>query len=489
MRKGVLKLGFTLRCLFILIEIIKVIIRKERLVMRDTIVAIATALGSGGISIIRISGDDAFFVIDKIFQAKNKAKQLSKEKSHTIHYGFIVDGDEIIDEAMVTIMRAPSTYTRENIIEINCHGGIIVTRKILELVLSQGVRLAEPGEFTKRAFLNGRIDLSQAEAVCDIINAKNDIALKNSLKQLRGREFQIIKSIRDGIIREIAFIEAALDDPEHMSLEGFSSELYNKLDKYCKSIEDLILSSRNGKLIKEGIKTVILGKPNVGKSSLLNILLGEDRAIVTDIAGTTRDTLEETIRLGDITLNIIDTAGIRSTEDTVEKIGVDKAMRMAKEADLIIYVLDSSTPLDDNDETILNLITEKKAILLLNKSDLFPRITTDEIREKSKHPIVITSFLEHRGIEELEQIIKEMFFKGEITFDEDIYITNERHIEAFTNALSSLNMVRESISNDMPEDFYSIDLMAAYEELGRILGENVGEDLINMIFAEFCMGK
>ena len=455
----------------------------------DTIAAIATGLSSGGISIIRISGTYAFSIIDNIYQSKYKNKLLSKQKSHTIHYGFIIDGEDIIDEAMVTIMRGPSTYTREDVIEINCHGGIIVTRKILDTVLRQGARLAEPGEFTKRAFLNGRIDLSQAEAVCDIINAKNDIALKNSIKQLKGRELEIIKSIRDNILRDIAFIEAALDDPEHISIEGFSGDLYKHIDYYSQSINKLILGSKSGKLIKEGIKTVILGKPNVGKSSLLNILVREDRAIVTDIAGTTRDTLEETIRLNNITLNIIDTAGIRSTEDTVEKIGVEKAMRMAKEADLIIYVLDSSTPLDNNDEIILSLITDKKAILLLNKSDLSPIITADDLKKKLQHPIINTSFLELKGLEELEELIKEMFFKGDISFDEEIYITNDRHIEAFTNTLEALDMVKESINCNMPEDFYSIDLMTAYEELGKILGENVGEDLINMIFSEFCMGK
>lgn len=455
----------------------------------DTIAAIATGLSSGGISIIRISGENAFSAIDNIYQSKNKKKLLSKQKSHTIHYGFILDGEDIIDEVMVTVMRGPSTYTRENVIEINCHGGIIVTRKILDTVLKQGVRLAEPGEFTKRAFLNGRIDLSQAEAVCDIINAKNDIALKNSIKQLKGKELEIIKSIRDNILRDIAFIEAALDDPEHISIEGFSRDLFNHLNNYSQSIHKLILDSKSGKLIKEGIKTVILGKPNVGKSSLLNILVREDRAIVTDIAGTTRDTLEETIILNDITLNIIDTAGIRSTEDTVEKIGVDKALRIAKEADLIIYVLDSSSPLDNNDEIILSLIFDKKAILLLNKSDLSPIITANDLSKKINHPIISTSFVDLTGLEELERIIKEMFFKGDISFNEDIYITNDRHIEAFTNTLEALNMVKESINSNMPEDFYSIDLMTAYEELGKILGENVGEDLINMIFSEFCMGK
>jgi len=455
----------------------------------DTIAAIATGVGTGGISIIRISGDNALPVIDKIYRSKNNNKKLSEQKSHTIHYGFIVDGDDIIDEVMVTVMRAPSTYTKEDVVEINCHGGIVVTKKILDLVLKQGVRLAEPGEFTKRAFLNGRIDLSQAEAVCDIINAKNEIALKNSLNQLRGREYEIIKELREGILRDVAYIEAALDDPENYSLDGFSERLLANIEIYCEKIKKLISSSKNGKLIKEGIRTVILGKPNVGKSSLLNIMVKEDRAIVTDIAGTTRDTLEETVQLNEITLNIIDTAGIRKTEDVVEKIGVEKAIRIAKDADLILYVIDSTVPLDDNDEEILSLIKDKKTIVLLNKSDLKPKISLEEIKEKTNHPVIITSFVNHTGMDELEQMIKDMFFKGEIKLNEDILITNERHIEAFNKALEALNMVKESINNQMPEDFYSIDLMSAYESLGKITGENVEEDLINMIFSEFCMGK
>lgn len=455
----------------------------------DTIAAIATGASSGGISIIRISGDEAFNVIDKIYQSKKKNKLLSTENSHTIHYGYIVDENQIIDEVMVTLMKAPSTYTRENVVEINCHGGVVVTRKILETVLKHGVRLAEPGEFTKRAFLNGRIDLSQAEAVCDIINAKNELALKNSINQLKGRELEIIQTLRDGILRDMAFIEAALDDPEHISIDGFSDELLVKLDKYCEDLEKLISSSKNGRLITEGIKTVILGKPNAGKSSLLNILVREDRAIVTDIAGTTRDTLEETIQLNEITLNIIDTAGIRNTDDIVEKIGVKKAINVAQEADLIIYVINSSAPLDENDELIFSLIKDKKAILLLNKSDLPSKISAEDIKKKTSNPIISTSFIEYTGLDQLENLIKDLFFKGEITINEDIFITNQRHIEAFKSALDALNMVRKSINDGMPEDFYSIDLMAAYDELGKILGENVEEDLINMIFSEFCMGK
>ncbi len=457
--------------------------------MTDTIAAIATGLSNSGLSIVRISGNDAFEIIDKIYCSKNGVKKLSLQNSHTLHYGFIMDKAEIIDEVMVAIMKAPNTYTKENTVEINCHGGIIVTRKIIETVLKYGARLAEPGEFTKRAFLNGRIDLSQAEAVSDIIHAKNELALKNSLGQLRGNVLDIIKKLREDILRDIAFIEAALDDPEHISLEGFQIELDNHLVSSCNLIDKLIRDSKNGKIIKEGIKTVILGKPNAGKSSLLNYLLGEERAIVTDIAGTTRDTLEEVINLNGITLNLIDTAGIRETSDVIEKIGVEKAVRYASEADLVLYVIDSSTALDKNDEIIINLLHEKKAIVLLNKTDLEAKITEQEINNFNIRSIVPVSVKNNTGLDELKERITSMFFEGELTFNDDIYITNERHKEALSDALKSLKLVQQSINDQMPEDFLSIDLMSAYEALGKIIGENVEEDLVNMIFKEFCMGK
>lgn len=455
----------------------------------DTIAAIATGLSNAGISIIRISGNDAFEIIDKIYRSRKGNKILSKEASHTLHYGFIIDEEEIIDEVMVAIMRAPATYTREDIVEIDCHGGIVVTRRILEVVLKYGARLSDPGEFTKRAFLNGRIDLSQAEAVSDIISAKNELALKNSLNQLRGSVRQLIIELREKILRDMAFIEAALDDPEHISLEGFDRQLWEHLEEETEQIERLIKESRNGKIIKEGIKTVIVGKPNAGKSSLLNSLVGEERAIVTEIAGTTRDTLEETINLSGIVLNVIDTAGIRDTNDIIEKMGVEKAIRIASDADLIIYVLDSSTELDANDKDIFEMIADKKAILLLNKSDLEQRITIEEISKMTAHPVINVSVKENTGLTELEAQIKDMFFGGELSLREDIYITNERHREALISSMESLKLVKQSLTDGMPEDFYSIDLMNAYEALGKIIGENVEEDLVNMIFKEFCMGK
>lgn len=462
---------------------------EDERVKADTIAAIATGLTNAGISKVRISGDEALDIIDRIYRSKNGRKILSNENSHTIHYGFIYDQDDLVDEVMVIIMKAPSTYTREDIVEIDCHGGIIVTKRILETVLKSGARLAEPGEFTKRAFLNGRIDLSRAEAVCDIINAKSEMALKSALSQLRGKEYDQIEALRLQILRDIAFIEAALDDPEHISLDGFDDQVKDHINEEKKIIEKLIRDSKNGRYIKEGIRTVILGKPNAGKSSLLNNMMGEDRAIVTDIAGTTRDTLEETIQFGGITLNIIDTAGIRSTEDVVERIGVEKAKKMAEDGDLILYVVDSSTPMDDNDELILDMIQDKKSIILYNKTDLQPYFTLGDMKQKTNSPIIPLSLTEGIGLEQLEDMIKEMFFQGELSMNEELYITNERHREALNEALKSLLNVENSLTLGMAEDFLSIDLMSAYEELGKIIGENVEDDLVNMIFKEFCMGK
>ncbi len=455
---------------------------------RETIAAIATAISNSGIGIIRISGPEAFEVTDRIFIRKN-GRSLKEEDGNTIHYGFIWDGNQRLDEVLVMVMKAPHSYTAEDTVEIDCHGGVLVVKKILELVIRNGARAAEPGEFTKRAFLNGRIDLSQAEAVMGVIQAKNEYALKSSINQLEGSVSRKIKDLRKQILYEMAFIESALDDPEHISLEGYRKKLLVKTEEWLNHLQKLLASADNGRVMTEGIKTVILGKPNAGKSSLMNVLLGEDRAIVTEIAGTTRDTLEEHIYLQGISLNVVDTAGIRETEDIVEKIGVTRAMSAAESADLIIYVVDGSCSLDENDQEIINYIREKQAVVLLNKSDLNMVVSKEELEQRTEHKVISISAKEHTGVEALEEEIKSMFYHGTIGFNDEIYITNVRHKEALEKTLQSLYMVKDSIENGMPEDFYSIDLMDAYSQLGSIIGEEVGEDLVNEIFSKFCMGK
>lgn len=454
----------------------------------DTIAAIATAMTSSGIGIIRISGGQAFEVIEKIFKKKNGGK-IDLSRSHTVQYGYICDQDEVIDEVLVLIMKGPHSYTAEDTVEIDCHGGVLMMKKILETVIQYGARPAEPGEFTKRAFLNGRIDLSQAEAVIDVINAQNEYALKSSVSQLKGKMSEKLKALREKIIYEIAYIESALDDPEHISLDGYGEELAKKLEPMVKELERLIASADNGKVMSEGVKTVILGKPNAGKSSLMNVLVGEERAIVTDIAGTTRDTLEEHIRLRGISLNVVDTAGIRDTEDVVEKIGVTKARTAAEDADLIIYVVDASVPLDENDRDIIEMIRNRKAVVLLNKTDLEQVVSVEELEKQTGHQVIPVSAKEETGIEELEKEIQSMFYHGDIDFNDEVYVTNIRHKTALTESLSSLKLVQKSIVDGMPEDFYSIDLMNAYEQLGTIIGEAVEDDLVNEIFSKFCMGK
>lgn len=455
----------------------------------DTIAAIATGMTNSGIGIVRISGNEAFHIIDKIYQSKNGKKKISEMESHTVHYGYIVDGNQIIDEVMVLILKAPNTYTREDTIEIDCHGGVLVVQKILETVIKYGARPAEPGEFTKRAFLNGRIDLSQAESVMDVIQAKNDFALKTSMEQLKGSVLKVVKELREKIIYEIAYIESALDDPEHYDLTGYGEKLDSIINPIMNEIQKLLVTADNGKILKEGINTAIVGKPNAGKSSLLNSLVGKERAIVTDIAGTTRDILEEQINLNGISLNVIDTAGIRKTDDVVEKIGVDRAKESIKDADLVIYVVDSSRELSNEDDDIIELIKEKNTIILLNKMDLAPVVTKDEMLKLSDKKVISISAKENKGIDELEETIKDMFFHGKIEMNDEVYITNVRHKTALKNAYNSLELVKKSIENQMPEDFYSIDLMNAYEELGTIIGESVEDDLVNEIFSKFCMGK
>ena len=457
--------------------------------METTIAAISTAMSESGIGIIRVSGPEAVEIVSRIYRSKGGKKDINKVPTHTIHYGYIYDGEELIDEVLVMVMRAPRTFTGEDTVEIDCHGGVYAMKRVLETVLKNGGKTASPGEFTKRAFLNGKMDLSQAEAVMDVIQAKNEYALKSSVEQLKGSVQKAIKDIRKDLIYHIAYIESALDDPEHINLEGYAQELLEIVEKSHKEIDHLLKSASDGKIIKEGIRTVILGKPNAGKSSLLNVLVGENRAIVTDIEGTTRDILEEYINLHGISLRMIDTAGIRETEDVVEKIGVNRARDMAKEADLILYVVDSSRTLDENDEEIISMLDSRKAIVLYNKTDLEPKVDMEILKNRVNRPVISVSAKEETGIRELEKEIKNMFFSGEISFNDEVYITNARHKEALMEAADSLGLVKNSIEMDMPEDFFSIDLMNAYESLGRIIGESVGEDLVNEIFSKFCMGK
>ena len=456
---------------------------------RDTIAAIATGTTNAGISIIRISGTEAISVADAVFVSKKGKKKLAEQRSHTLHYGNIMDGETMLDEALVSVMKAPNTYTAENTVEINCHGGMVVTKKILELVLKKGVRIAEPGEFTKRAFLNGRIDLSQAEAVIDLIHATNEQAVKNSVRQLNGNLCRKIKEIRESVLRDTAFIEAALDDPEHISLDGFTDTLQEHTKENLKEIRILLKNAEDGKIIKEGIRTVILGKPNAGKSTLMNVLVGEERAIVTDIPGTTRDTLEELIQIKGIVLRIIDTAGIRHTQDVVEKIGVERAKTEALGADFVIYVADASRELDENDEAVISMIREKKAVVLLNKSDLSMKLTKEELEERTGKQVFAISAKEETGIDAFAEAVESMFYQGLIDKKEEVFITNLRHKQALLEAEESLCKVMDSLALDMPEDFYSIDLMNAYQVLGEIIGESVDEDLVDTIFKEFCMGK
>ena len=454
---------------------------------KDTIAAISTGLSEGGIGMIRISGDDAIEICDKIYKGKQK---LIDVESHTIHYGHIYDGDTLLDEVMVSVMRGPRTYTREDVVEINCHGSVFLLKEILSLVLRSGARPAEPGEFTKRAFLNGGIDLSQAESVMDVISSQNEIAAKNSLRQLDGHLKNQIVSMRQKLIYEIAYIESALDDPEHISLDGYGDHLSEVIRPIMDEISKLISSAKDGSFIKNGIKTVIVGKPNVGKSSLLNVLAKKERAIVTDIPGTTRDTLEEMISFGEFSLHMIDTAGIRDTDDKVEKIGVKRAISMVDEADLVLYVVDSTFALDQDDFDLMEKISDEKVIVLLNKSDLEAKVFEEDIlKHLPEKKIISISAKEHTGLDELKEEIRSMFFSGEIALNNEIFITNERQKFSLEEANCSLSQVCGSIENDMPEDFFSIDLMDAYESLGKIIGESLEEDLVNQIFSKFCMGK
>ena len=464
----------------------------------DTIAGIASGMG-GGIGIIRISGPEALKAAGVIFRTKKYLKDPKKEwnqayfekkETHTIHYGMIVNEDgSMLDEVMVLLMKAPRSYTCEDVVEIDSHGGPFLVQKILKRILHQGVRLAEPGEFTKRAFLNGRIDLAQAEAVMKMISSKGEFALESATKQLEGRVSGYIEEIRQEILHNMGYIEAALDDPEHYELDGFSEKLYDMLQKECNRLQELLDNFENGRMKSEGINTVIVGKPNAGKSSLMNLLLDEERAIVTNIAGTTRDILEETVHIGNIVLNLVDTAGIHDTEDIVEHMGVEKAKEYLGQADFIIYVVDASIPLDEADHKIIELLSDKKGVILKNKSDLEKNLDDKELEQKLHWDCIDFSSKTTKGLSELEKYITDSFLEGNISYNDQIYLTSVRHRDAVEKAVASLKQTMQTIEDGMPEDLFIIDMMDAYEKLGLINGETASEDLVNKIFKEFCMGK
>lgn len=470
----------------------------------ETIAGIASGMG-GGISIIRISGENALQVVGSIFRTKKYLSNLQKEEkeniiwksdyfekkeTHTIHYGFIVnDQEEILDEVIVVLMKEPNSYTKEDVVEIDTHGGNYVVKKILNELLHHGARLAEPGEFTKRAFLNGRIDLSQAEAVMKLISSQNDFSYQSALNQLEGEVSQYIEKIRQDILHQLGYIEAALDDPEHISLDGFAEQLRKIMIGHIQKLNKLLLNFDDGRMKSEGINTVIVGKPNAGKSSLMNLMLQQERAIVTNIAGTTRDVLEEKVVLGNIILNLIDTAGIHETEDIVENMGVDKAVDYIEKADFIIYVMDASDKLNEADEQIIQLLQDKKGIILFNKSDLNLVLNEKEINSRLNWTIIPFSNETKQGLEQLKEYITNSFLKGDIQYNDQVYITSVRHKNAVESAVQSLEQVVQTIDDGMPEDFYTIDMMEAYQSLGLINGKTASEDLVNKIFSDFCMGK
>ena len=454
----------------------------------DTIAAIATGMNNAGIGIIRISGEDSFDIALKIFFNKS-GKKLKKLESHRVYYGFIKDGDETVDEVLLIALKSPKSFTMEDTVEIDCHGGNLVMRRILNTVIKNGARPAEPGEYTKRAFLNGRIDLSEAEAVIDVINSKNNYSLINSVKQLTGKLYEKISRLRNEIKYEIAYIESALDDPEHYDLDGYYDDLEIKTKDIINELNILKKSFKEGKIIKEGLSTVIIGKPNVGKSSLLNILTGEESAIVTDIAGTTRDIIEQNIIINNLSLRLIDTAGIRDTEDIIEKIGVEKTYKYANEADLILMLIDSSISLDDSDIEIIKYIDDKNCIILLNKSDLPVKTTIEDVNKYTGKTVMQISSKDETGIKEFKEKIEEMFISGNTGYNDEIVITNERHLYLIDKTTESLNMVLDGINQKLPEDLISIDLMNSYDSLGSITGEKTDDDIIEEIFSKFCMGK
>lgn len=457
----------------------------------DTIAAISTAPGEGAIGIVRISGDDAIRIADEVYRLKEK--RLKEQPSHTIHYGHIVDpkNDEVIDEVMVTVLRAPKTFTREDVVEINCHGGIVAINRILQLVLRMGARLAEPGEFTKRAFLNGRIDLSQAEAVMDLIRAKTDKSMQMAMRQLDGELSKLIQNLRQEILNTLAQVEVNIDYPEYDDVEEMTLQLLReKTEQVSQGIRALLNTASQGKILRDGLKTAIVGRPNVGKSSLLNVLLREEKAIVTDIAGTTRDTIEEYVNVRGVPLQLIDTAGIRETDDVVERIGVERSRKALNEADFVLLILNQSEELMDEDLRLLEQTKDFKRIILLNKTDLSTKINMDKVKEfATDSEIVTTSMLKKEGIDQLEEKIADYFFQGQMNERDATYLSNTRHIALLEKAEQALQEVANGVDMGMPVDLIQIDFTRAWDLLGEITGDTVQDELLTQLFSQFCLGK
>ena len=456
----------------------------------DTITSISTPMGEGAIGIVRLSGPQAIEIGDILYKGK---KKLSEVETHTINYGHIIDPEtnETVEEVMVSVLRAPKTFTREDIIEINCHGGILTINRILELTMTYGARMAEPGEYTKRAFLNGRIDLSQAEAVMDFIRSKTDRASKVAMNQIEGRLSDLIKKQRQSILEILAQVEVNIDYPEYDDVEDATTDFLLEQSKRIKEeINRLLETGAQGKIMREGLSTVIVGRPNVGKSSMLNNLIQDNKAIVTEVAGTTRDVLEEYVNVRGVPLRLVDTAGIRDTEDIVEKIGVERSRKALNEADLILFVLNNNEPLTEDDQTLFEVIKNEDVIVIINKTDLEQRLDVSELREMiGDMPLIQTSMLKQEGIDELEIQIKDLFFGGEVQNQDMTYVSNSRHISLLKQARQSIQDAIDAAESGIPMDMVQIDLTRTWEILGEIIGESASDELIDQLFSQFCLGK